>query len=118
MAMLGAAGRLYSALREPGTPPVPETDPPAAAPSRQPRVSTMPERSGCPSEDFGAGAVRFTLPSGVRGTPASGRRGHCAERDGDSAATSATEAAAESHAFMGTSRLPDYSITQFSWPLL
>ena len=89
-AMLGAGGRRVSADRVPGAPPVPETDPPAAAPSRQPRFSHTPDRSGLPSGVFGAGAVRFTLPSAVRGTPArpdaaaTGRTS-----DGESDATSA-----------------------------
>ena len=36
------------------------------------------EKSGLPSAVFGAGAVRFTLPSGRRGTPGVGRFSHCA----------------------------------------
>src|SRR5262252_3101721 len=80
-AMLGAGGRLFSADLVPGAPPVPLTLPPAAAPSLQPGFSHTPDRSGCPSKNFGAGAVTSTLPSAVLGMPGSGYRGHCAESD-------------------------------------
>jgi hypothetical protein len=100
MAMLGAAGRRVSDDREPGAPPVPDTDPPAAAPSRQPRFSQTPERSGLPSGVLGTGAVRFTLPSAVRGTPVSGRFAHWAAEGEESDATSTTKLADVSHVFM------------------
>src|ERR1700674_790024 len=41
-------------------------------------IRQTPERSGLPSADRGAGAERLGLPSGVLGTPAVGRTGHCA----------------------------------------
>src|SRR6476661_3930538 len=100
IAMLGEAGRRGASVREPGAPPVPETDPPAAAPSRQPRFSQTPERSGLPSGVFGAGAVRFTLPSAVRGTDASGRFAHWAAEDEGSDAARTTKLADVSHVFM------------------
>src|SRR5262245_46659094 len=37
-----------------------------------PAPDQMPERSGLPSAVFGAGAARFALPSGSRGTPGVG----------------------------------------------
>src|SRR5689334_14858462 len=46
---------------------------PISTPSRQ-----SPERSGLPSEALGAGAVRFGLPSGVRGMPGVGWSSHWA----------------------------------------
>src|SRR5262245_25158132 len=41
-------------------------------------TSQMPEKSGRPSVIFGAGAVRFGLPSGRRGIPGVGCFTHCA----------------------------------------
>src|ERR1700674_757139 len=41
-------------------------------------IRQTPDRSGLPSADRGAGAERLGLPSGVLGTPAVGRLGHCA----------------------------------------
>ena len=55
----------------------------AACPRCPPAARTlvhMPDRSGLPSANFGAGAVRFGLPSGVLGVFAAGYGGHCAER--------------------------------------
>src|SRR6202161_986034 len=39
----------------------------------------IPDRSGLPSAAFGAGAVRFGLPSAVRGIPGDGIFSHWAE---------------------------------------
>src|SRR6266849_5897946 len=54
----------------------------------------MPERSGLPSAVFGAGAERFGLPSGKRGTPGVAKLIHCAaagaESRDDRAATTAS----------------------------
>ena len=41
-------------------------------------ICQMPEKSGWPSGRWGAGAVRSTLPSLVRGMPAVGSFVHCA----------------------------------------
>src|SRR5438034_8151654 len=41
-------------------------------------ISQIPDRSGCPSMDRGAGALRFGEPLAVRGTPAVGKFNHCA----------------------------------------
>src|SRR5919201_328416 len=41
----------------------------AMSPMYRPWTSHKPDRSGLPSGVFGAGAVRFGLPSGVRGMP-------------------------------------------------
>src|SRR5215471_20118510 len=48
-----------------------------------------PERSGWPSGARGAGAARFGLPSGVRGTPGVGRFSHCAAKGAANAPASA-----------------------------
>src|SRR5215471_11257422 len=44
-------------------------------------VIQMPDKSGLPSGCLGAGAVRFGLPSAVRGMPGVGYLIHCAESD-------------------------------------
>src|SRR5438874_1722446 len=44
-------------------------------------TAQTPDRSGLPSASRGAAAVKFTLPSRVRGTPGVGRFGHCANRE-------------------------------------
>src|SRR6185295_18867773 len=49
-------------------------------------LSQSPVKSGLPSAVRGAGASRFGLPSGVRGTPRVGYDGHCAD-SGDAAVT-------------------------------
>src|ERR1700694_13207 len=41
-------------------------------------VCQTPERSGLPSEERGAGAVRLGLPSRMRGVPGVGKFNHCA----------------------------------------
>src|SRR2546427_10071171 len=41
-------------------------------------ISQIPDKSGCPSMDRGAGALRFGEPLAVRGTPAVGEFNHCA----------------------------------------
>src|SRR6267142_6926175 len=64
----------------------------------------MPERSGLPSGVRGVGAVRFTLPSRVFGTPGFGFRGHCAESDDEKAATMAADNTTVSNHFMSASR--------------
>src|SRR5580765_1158587 len=99
--MLGAGGRLFSADLDPGAPPVPLTLSLAVAPSRQPRFSQTPERSGCPSKNFGAGALTLTFPSGVLGAPRSGYLGHCADSDTAHAADRTTATANANRVFIG-----------------
>ena len=84
-AISGARTRLSGSVRVAGAPPTPLMDSLAAAPSRQPGFSQTPDRSGWPSKNFGAGAARFTLPSGSRGTSARLYCGHCAASRADSA---------------------------------
>jgi hypothetical protein len=62
----------------------------------------MPDRSGLPSAARGAGALRFGCPAGVRGTPAVGYGGHCAESEGPLAAPITVAASAWSSVFMKT----------------
>src|SRR5688572_28154150 len=50
----------------------------------------IPEKSGRPSGSRGAGALRFGLPSAVRGTPGVGRNTHCPDASGDTVMTNAT----------------------------
>ena len=43
-----------------------------------PLGSQIPDKSGCPSGNRGAGAERFGLPSGARGMAEAGTFTHCA----------------------------------------
>src|SRR4051794_38230842 len=60
--------------------------------SCSPRVFGIqtPERSGCPSAVFGAGAARLGLPSAPIGTLGEGVFSHCPEADPKNAVTNAT----------------------------
>src|SRR6476620_7881548 len=98
--MLGALPRRSLALLLDGAPPVPEMLPLAAAPSRQPGFSHTPERSGLPSKNVGAGALRSTDPSGRRGASARLKSGHCAAGAAASAVTSATNPLAKTLVFI------------------
>src|SRR6187551_3516435 len=71
----------------PGPPPLPAPPPPGPPPPPPPpfrggplfvRIQ-RPERSGCPSAVFGAGASMSTLPSASRGSLGSGMGSHCAD---------------------------------------
>src|SRR5215467_13743833 len=53
-------------------------------------VIQMPDRSGCPSAAFGAGALRFGWPFGRRGMPGVGYPIHCAAAVAESTAQSAS----------------------------
>src|SRR6185295_585582 len=66
--------------------------------------SQTPDRSGFPSVVLGVGASSFTFPSGVRGAPAAGYKGHCADSDGEMTATMNTQAA-PNRIFIFTSRI-------------
>ena len=100
-AMLGAGGRLFSADLDPGAPPVPLTLSLAVAPSRQPGFSQIPDRSGWPSKNFGAGALTLTFPSGVLGAPGSGYLGHCADSDARHAQDRIMAPASANRVFIG-----------------
>src|SRR5262249_48247256 len=66
----------------------------------------MPDKSGLPSAVRGAGAERFGLPSGKRGTPGVGWLIHCCAIAGaDNAHTSSAAAIPMSRAFIVSLRL-------------
>src|SRR6266850_5944716 len=65
----------------------------------------MPDKFGLPSDVRDTGAVRFGLPSGPFGTPGCGRNGHCADNDGERAATMAADTTTVNDRFMSASRL-------------
>ena len=73
--------------REPegGNSPVPSAATAGVFGRRPGIVSQTPDRSGLPSTVRGAGAVVFTLPSGVLGTPGGEYFGHCASTADDKA---------------------------------
>src|SRR5262245_21807275 len=52
---------------------------PSAGHGRLCSISHIPDKSGCPSMDRGAGAFSSGAPSAVRGTPAVGYFNHCAD---------------------------------------
>src|SRR5262245_44747659 len=82
-----------------GEPPVPDTL------SVRGNVMTFcqrPDRSGLPSAVLGVGAVRFGLPSAVRGTPGVGNDGHCAASDADAMVRSRKTNGMRSGRFMAT----------------
>src|SRR5262245_28781498 len=99
-AMAGTGARRSSALLVVGAPPVPVMTLLAAAPSRQPMFSHTPDRSGLPSRNVGAGAARFTDPSGSLGTSVRLKRGHCAPSGTVNVMTSATPTPARVLAFI------------------